>query len=177
MVDFKKLKNKWNKSGEIPEWYSTNSLQFFMNKYSYKGESVLSRDKTIAKYLADNMPLVYPSWWEKDEYTKGKSYVEVFFNMIWDGYAIMSTPVKANAGLPERGMTVSCSGSTMGNNLASQYDTYTETAILTKFAHGTSVNVDEWLSEGTPLGEGEFSAGTLPIVQDIRRVSDTVTQG
>lgn len=63
-MSFKDLKKKWMSEGEIPNWYSTNSLQFFMNKYSYKGESVKSRDKAIAKYLAENSAETYPEWWK-----------------------------------------------------------------------------------------------------------------
>ena len=51
-VDYKKLKNKWKEQGEIPSWYSTNALQFFMDKYSYQGESVKSRYETVNKMLA-----------------------------------------------------------------------------------------------------------------------------
>ena len=49
-VNYRELKEKWKAEGEIPEWYSTNALQFFMDSYSYKGESVRSRDKTTCKY-------------------------------------------------------------------------------------------------------------------------------
>ena len=62
VIDYRSLKEKWKKEGEIPEWYSTNALQFFMDSYSYKGESVKSRDSTTCKYLAENSPSVYPDW-------------------------------------------------------------------------------------------------------------------
>ena len=51
-INYKQLKEDWKMSGEIPEWYPTNSLQFFMESYSYKNESVLSRDKTTCEWLA-----------------------------------------------------------------------------------------------------------------------------
>ena len=79
----KKLKKKWKKEGEIPQWYTTNSLQFFMDSYSYKGESVKSSDATIAKYLAKYAPKNKPNWWEDNPYTQGKDWEEVFFNLIF----------------------------------------------------------------------------------------------
>lgn len=177
-LDFRKLKEQWKAVGEIPAWYSTNSLQFFMNKYSFSGESVRSRDKAIAKYLAENSPKVKPDWWEEDEYTKGKSYEEVFFNLIYtDGYAVPSTPLKANAGLPDRGMTVSCSGQKLGNNIASKYLNNAEIAIFTKFAHGTSIDLSSWLHEGAAIGEGDVSEGVMPIVDLYQSTTGEVTQG
>lgn len=178
VINFKELKNKWKASGDIPEWYSSNSLQFFMNKYSFEGESVKSRDTAIAKYLAENSPNVYPDWWEQDEYTKGKTWFEVYFNLIFkDGFAVCSTPLKANGGLPERGMTVSCSRQHLSNNIASKYLNNAETAIFTKFAHGTAITIDDWLHEGAEIGEGDFSEGIMPIVEMVNTTTSAVTQG
>ena len=81
-LDYRKLKDEWKQKGEIPDWYSTNALQFFMDKYSYRGETVRSRDTAVAKYLAKHAPSVYPDWWEEDEYTQGKTYEQVFFDVI-----------------------------------------------------------------------------------------------
>ena len=175
-MSFKDLKKKWMSEGEIPNWYSTNSLQFFMNKYSYKGESVKSRDKAIAKYLAENSAEAYPEWWESDPYTAGKTYEEVYFNAIYtDGFAIPSTPLKANAGVPKRGMTVSCSRQYVENNIASKYLNNAETAIFTKLSHGCSVTVDDWLAEGDPIGEGDFSEGVVPIIEMIKNTTLEIT--
>ena len=91
-----------------------------MDKYSYEGESVKSRDKAVAKTLAKFAPEQKPDWWEDDEYTKGKSYEQVFFDVIWDGFVVPSTPLKANSGIPTRGLTVSCCGQDMGNSVASK---------------------------------------------------------
>ena len=38
--NYKGLKEELLSKGEIPEWYSTNALQFFMDKYSYNGENI-----------------------------------------------------------------------------------------------------------------------------------------
>ncbi len=176
--DFKSLKRKWKAEGEIPVWYTSNSLQFFMNKYSFEGESVRSRDEAIAKYLAENSPNVKPDWWELDPYTAGLSYEQVYFNLIYrDGYAVPSTPLKANAGLPDRGMTVSCSGQKLGNNIASKYLNNAEIAVFTKFAHGTSIDISSWLHEGAAIGEGDVSEGVMPIVDLYQSTTGEVTQG
>lgn len=178
IIDFRSLKNEWKQAGEIPEWYSTNSLQFFMESYSYKGETVKSRDTTIAKTLAKFSSSVYPEWWEEDEYTKGKTYEEVFFNAVWDGYVILSTPLKANAGLPERGLTVSCCGQHMGNSVASKAFIRGELEVLIKNSHGCSMDVSSWLSEGTVYdNDGNISAGIIPVINDMQDSTTDINQG
>lgn len=176
-VDYKALKDKWIAEGEIPDWYSTNSLQFFMNKYSNNGESVRSRDSAVAKYLAENCVKEYPEWWESDPYTKGKTKEQVYFNAIWDGFVVPSTPLKANGGVKDGGCTVSCSISKIDDRIASAYGFCGELAVLTKLAHGTSVDMSSWPCRGTDLGDGNRSEGTLPILKNYRNVIDQIKQG
>lgn len=182
-IDYRSLKDKWKQQGEIPVWYSTNALQFFMEKYSYKGESVKSRDKAIAKYLASHAPKdkkgnwIYPDWWNVDLYTAGLTYEEVFFNAIWDGYLVPSTPLKANGGLPERGMSISCSLQHLSNSVSSKSFVRGELEQLIKNAHGCSVVLDDWISEGTIYSDdGNISAGIIPIIEDFQKVTEEICQ-
>ena len=175
--DYRKMKEEMKETGVIPNWYSTNALQFFMDKYSYEGENVKSRDKTVAKTLAQFAPDVKPDWWEEDEYTKGKSYEEVFFNVVWDGYAVPSTPLKANSGIPSRGLTVSCCGQHMNNNLASKAFVRGELEVLIKNSHGCSLSVSDWLSEGTVYdSDGNISDGIIPVINELQKSTQEVSQ-
>lgn len=177
-LDYRKLKDEWKQKGEIPVWYSTNALQFFMDKYSYQGETVRSRDTTVAKYLAKYAPTVYPDWWEEDGYTKGKTYEQVFFDVVWDGFAVLSTPLKANAGLPQRGLTVSCCGQHMGNSVASKAFIRGELEVLIKNSHGCSMSVSDWLAEGTVYDkDGNISAGIEPVIDDMQKSTFEINQG
>ena len=178
-VDYKKLKKKWKKEGEIPEWYSTNALQFFMDSYSYKGESVKSRDSTIAKYLAKYAPKNKPDWWEDNLYTQGKDWEEVFFNLIFtDGFAVLSTPLKANGGLPERGMPISCSGQTLSNSIASKSFITGELEQLLKNAHGCAISMEDWLAEGDVYdADGNMSHGILPLIDEYQQKTEDTVQG
>ena len=178
-VDYRKLKDEWKAKGEIPEWYSTNALQFFMDKYSYMGESVKSRDKTIAKYLAENAPDMYPDFWEEDEYTKGKTWEEVFFDLIFtDGFAVLSTPLKANGGLPDRGMPISCSGQTLSNSIASKSFIAGELEQLIKNAHGCAIAMEDWLAEGDVYdADGNISEGIVPLILRYQEDTELTNQG
>ena len=179
ITNYKKLKEDWKAAGEIPEWYSTNALQFFMESYSYNGESVLSRDTTTCEYLAKHAPKVKPDWWGKDPYTKGKDWKEVFLNLVfYDGYAVFSTPLKANGGLPERGMPISCSGQTLGNSIASKSFIRGELEQLIKNAHGCAISLEDWLAEGTVYdADGNMSEGIVPLIKDFQQVTEEINQG
>jgi ribonucleoside-diphosphate reductase alpha chain len=177
-VSYKELKKKWISEGEIPPWYSTNALQFFMQKYSYRQESVRSRMMAVATYLEKYAPHIKPDWWEEDEYTKGKTWGEVFFNLNWDGYAVPSTPLFANAGVPDRGMTVSCSGQDLQNSIASKSFMIGELEQLIKNSHGCSVSLEDWLAEGDIYdSDGNISEGILPIIKEIQEKTASTNQG
>ena len=177
-VDYKKLKNKWKEQGEIPSWYSTNALQFFMDKYSYQGESVKSRYEAVNKMLATFAPKVYPIWWDEDVYFKGLTYEQAFNKLAWDGYAVYSTPLLANGGLTNRGLTVSCSGQHMGNSVASKAFIRGELEILIKNSHGCSMDVSHWLSEGTVYdSDGNISSGIIPNISEMQESTEAINQG
>ena len=175
-IDYKKLKNKWLKHGEIPKWLSSNGVQLFCEKYSYKGDTFKQRLQSVAKHLAKRAPKVYPEWWGSDPYTTGKTYEEVFFNVQWDGYVTGSTPLIANSET-DRGMTVSCSGQYMKPTIYHSNDMVTELAVLSKYGHGTSVVLSDWPSEGMDLGDGNKSAGVMPQIKKLIAEIDLVTQG
>lgn len=176
-LDYSKLRKQLQKDGEVPAWYTTAGLQLFYEKYSWQNETVKSRMTSIAKTMASHAPKVYPAWWEEDTYTQGKTWEEVFFNTLWDGFISPSTPMMANAGLRKRGTTVSCAGGVVGNNLFDRYDAITEAAILTKHSHGTSYSIDAWPAEGEKLPRGGRSLGVMPLIRDFVNCMNEVTQG
>lgn len=177
MINYSNLRKDLQSKGEIPEWFTTAGTQLFYEKYSYHNETVKSRFKSVAKAMAQHAPKVYPSWWETDKYTCGKTWEEVFFSTLWDGYISCSTPMLANAGIRKRGTTVSCAGGYVGNNLFDRYNAITEAAVLTKHSHGTSYSVDHWPAEGDKLKRGGRSLGVMPVVRDFITAMEEVTQG
>lgn len=175
-LDYSTLRKQLQQNKEAPDWFTTGGTQLFYEKYSYKNETPRARFKTIARCLANHAPAVYPDWWEADKYTAGKTYPEVFFDVMWDGYVSASTPLLANGGLRKRGTTVSCAGGYVGNNLYDRYNAITEAAILTKHSHGTSYSIDHFPHEGAELKRGGNSLGVMPLVHDFISCMDEVTQ-
>lgn len=177
VVNYSALRKRLQKEGEVPSWFTTAGLQLFYEKYSWQNETVKSRFTTIAKTMAQHAPKEYPDWWEQDVYTKGTTWEQAFFNIMWEGFVSCSTPMLANAGLRKRGTTVSCSSGYVGNNLFDRYDSVTEASILTKHSHGTSYSIDDWPSEGTELSRGGNSLGVMPLIRDYINAMNEVTQG
>lgn len=175
-MDYSTLRKQLQEAKEAPQWFTTGGIQLFYDKYSYQNETPKSRFKTIARALAAHAPATYPTWWEADPYTKGKEYVDVFFDAMWDGFISPSTPLLANGGIRKRGTTVSCAGGYVGNNLYDRYNAITEAAILTKHSHGTSYSIDSWPAEGAKLSRGGRSLGTVPLIRDFIFCMDEVTQ-
>ena len=177
-VNYRKLKDEWKKQGRIPEWYSSNALQFFMETYSYEGEDVKTRDETTNAWLAKFAPEVYPDWWYEDEYFKGLTWEQAFNKLDWDGFTIKSTPLKANGGLPQRGLTVSCCGQDFKNSIAAKAFARGELEVLIKNSHGCSMTVSDWLAEGVVYdSDGNRSHGILPIIDELQEATGAINQG
>ena len=177
MIDYSAMCKDLQNNGEIPNWFTTAGTQLFYEKYSYNNETVKSRFESVAAAMAQHAPRVYPSWWNEDSYTAGKTWQEAFFAVLWDGFVSCSTPMLANAGIRSRGTTVSCAGGYVGNNLYDRYNAITEAAVLTKHSHGTSYSIDHWPAEGDKLKRGGRSLGVMPIVRDFIAAMEEVTQG
>lgn len=177
MIDYSAKRKHLQSIGEVPMWYTTAGQQLFDEKYAWQGETVKSRFLSVAKALAQHAPKTYPEWWNLDSYTTGKTWEQVFFNTMWDGFVSPSTPLLANGGLRKRGTTVSCAGGYMPNSLAARYNIVTEAAVLTKHSHGTSYSIGDWPHEGAPLKRGGRSNGILPVIRDLVQCMDEVVQG
>lgn len=176
-VDYSALRKELQAQGEAPDWFTTAGIQLFYEKYSYRKESPKHRFKTIAKTMAKHAPKVYPEVWEEDPYTKGKTWEQAFFDVMWDAYVSCSTPMLANAGIRKRGTTVSCAGGYVGNQLFDRYNAITEAAVLTKHGHGTSYSITDWPHEGAKLARGGRSKGLIPLIRDFVNCMTEVTQG
>lgn len=80
--------------GLIPEWFTTDGLNFFKQKYQYEAASYKEQLQRIARTAAKHTKDVV--LWE-----------DKFFNLLWKGWLSPSTPVLSNMGT-SRGLPVSC---------------------------------------------------------------------
>jgi ribonucleoside-diphosphate reductase alpha chain len=160
-------RKKLQAEGLIPEWYTTAGLQLFAEKYEYEvnGRSVKGQFERIAKTAASRLPPgVYPEAEEK------------FFELFWKGWLSPSTPVLANMGT-NRGLPVSCSGSSIPDSVDGFYADRHSTAMLTKHGFGTSGYLGDIRPRGTPISVGGKASGVLPVFKGHVQAMRDVAQG
>ena len=156
-------RKKLQAEGKMPEWFSTGGWQMFKDKYLYQAEHPKEQYDRIAKTLACHTP--DPTKW-KDK----------FFEVLWNGWLSPSTPVLANTGT-SRGLTVSCAGSHISDDLGSIYEAKHEVAMLTKYGFGTASNLSSVRERGAPISVGGKALGTLPIIKGFQSDMEYVSQG
>lgn len=155
------LRKEWQDKGEAPIWMSTGGIQMLTEKYLMPNQTPRERYRIIANTAAQYLP--NSAQWE-----------ERFFNLFWNGWLSASTPVLSNMGT-NKGMAVSCSGSTIHDSINGFYSARKETAMLTKYGFGTSGYLGNIRSRGEPISSGGKASGVLPVykgfVQDMRDVA------
>lgn len=153
--------------GELPDWYTTQSWQMFKKKYAVPTErkGVKHRFETIAKTLAKHLPV-----------DMQEEYEAKFFDYMWKGYIIPSSPVYANCGT-DRGMVVSCSGQVVDDSIDGFYSALRESALLSKQAFGTSADFSNIRPRGSEFRGGGKANGAKDIIDDFFTMSSKVAQG
>jgi ribonucleoside-diphosphate reductase alpha chain len=150
--------------GKLPLWVTTAAWQILKDKYTTDEypdlHSIYKRiSTTAAKHMDDS------EHWQK-----------MFFNLMWNGWLALSTPVLANMGT-NRGCSVSCSGNYVGDSIYEFYESQKEVAVLSKNGFGTSSYIGGIRERGTPIRGGGLASGILPVLRDFVQLSRDVSQG
>lgn len=150
--------------GLLPEWFTTAGWQLFKAKYMHQDEAFYGQAKVIAEAAAKHMGKY------KEEYE------EKFFNLIWNGWLSCSTPILANMGT-DRGLPVSCAGNYTEDSVGSFYDSLKENAVLTQNGFGTSSYLGDIRPRGSKISKGGVASGVMPVIEDLKIMSQKVSQG
>lgn len=155
--------------GLAPKWMSTASYQLLTEK-SYLDTAETPKDMytRIAKRAAELTDFEIPA------YLGYATWFDAFFTIMWKGWLSPSTPVLTNMG-NERGHPIACSGTYIGDSIASFYDARKEIAQLTQRGYGTSWGLDPVRHRGSPISKGGTANGIMQpasgVVQDMKDVS------
>ena len=165
---YKKLseeRKEFQAKGLVPEWYTTAGLQMFKQKYEWQtnGKSVKGQFERIAKTAAKHVPML-------------KEAEQKFFELLWNGWLSPSTPVLANTGT-DRGLPVSCSGTSMEDSIDGFYSNLHEVAMLTKNGFGTATDLSNVRPRGSDISIGGKASGVLPVVKEHVQAMRNVAQG
>lgn len=97
-------------------------------------------------------------------------------------YISLSTPALTNFGRKKEGkntipLPASCNIVTVGDSIASIYQSIAETAMLSKLGAGVGTDFQLVTDKGTQLSEGFFSNSKLDWIEDTVRTAQKVSQG
>lgn len=149
--------------GVLPIWFTTNALITFEQKYLFEADNYSDQIKRICETLSKHTD--DPKKWNKK-----------FFEIIWNGWLALSTPVMANTGT-NRGMSVSCSGAYTEDSVAGFFDSYKEIALLSKSGFGTSAYLGDIRPRGTKYGVEGKADGIVPVIQGLTSTVRQISQG
>ena len=174
--NYSKERKELQKQGLAPQWMTTMGWQLFSQKY-LNGDCKNPKEQyqRIAKTLAKHAPKEYPEFWDKIDYWKGKTWEQVFFDTLYDGFISASTPMLTNTGT-DYGMSVSCSGSYVGDSIEEFYETRKQNALLTKEGFGTAVYLGDIRHRGSKMKNGEAN-GSQPVAEMFVDDAMKVSQG
>ena len=174
--NYSKERKELQKQGLCPDWMTTMGWQLFSQKY-LNGDCKNPKEQyqRIAKTLAKHAPKEYPEFWDKIDYWKGKTWEQTFFDTLHDGFISASTPMLTNTGT-DYGMSVSCSGSYVGDSIEEFYETRKQNALLTKEGFGTAVYLGDIRHRGSKMKNGEANGGQ-PVAEMFVDDAMKVSQG
>ena len=174
--NYSKERKQMQLEGVCPDWMTTMGWQLFSQKY-LNGDCKNPKEQyqRIAKTLAKHAPKEYPEFWDKIDYWKGKTWEQAFFDVLFDGFISASTPMLTNTGT-DYGMSVSCSGSYVGDSIEEFYETRKQNALLTKEGFGTAVYLGDIRPRGSKMKNGEAN-GSQPVAEMFVDDAMKVSQG
>lgn len=138
---------------DIPEWgnnslYLTTMLGGYLQNKETPKEAYNRIASTAATYL--NKPELFSK----------------FFEILWNGWLIPSTPVMSNFGT-NRGLPISCFGGYIGDSMYDIYRKNLEMAILSKHGGGTAYDFSEIRPKGALIKDGSNGTtdGIIPFMK------------
>ena len=143
-------------------WLTDLSKQFLERDYLVDGQTVDERVDEICR-AAENIL-------NKPEY--GAKFKEYFKK----GWYSLSTPIWTNFG-NERGLPISCFGSTIGDSMDSIAFTWAEVAMMTKYGGGTSATFGNLRPRGASIKKNGTSSGSVHFMQAFENLIQIVSQG
>lgn len=145
--ELKELKAK----GEAPEHLKWFSWAMIKEDYLYKAKTPKERYSQISEAAASYLPSDKKLWEKR------------FFDAIWNGWLIPSTPVLGNLAT-DRGLSVSCSGSVINDSMQDIAYTDYEIKMLSKAGFGTAALLNT-RPGNSPISTGGFTNPTTDWVE------------
>ena len=159
-------RKKLQSEGLLPNWLTTSAWQMLKEKYTTEEHPDLySIYKRVSATAAKHLPLELR-----------EEYEHKFFNLMYNGWLALSTPVLSNMGT-DRGCAVSCSGNFIGDDVYEFGNSIREIGVLSKHGFGTSSCLSDIRPRGATIRSGGRASGIAPLLDSHVRLSRFISQG
>lgn len=150
------------KDGKAPLWLKEEGFKTLSGGYLLPDEKPVDMYSRVAKAAAKNL--------------KRPDLEEDFFEIIWNNWLCLATPVASNLGT-DRGLPISCNSIHIGDSIDSIFTKNHELAILSKNGAGVGIYLGDVRGRGASIkGNGE-SEGIVPWAKVYDTTCLSVSQG
>ncbi len=147
---------------QVPEWMSQEAVDTLSRGYLWQAETPRGMWERVANNAARIL--------------KRDDIAQDLFDVLWNGYIGLATPVASNFGTP-RGLPISCYSVHLSDSVQSIYSHLKEVAALSKNGGGVGVYFGDIRPAGSPITSGGKSTGTVPWAQQYDLAASVVSQG
>lgn len=146
-------------------WLTDLSQKFLEKDYLLEGQSLDDRVDIICETAERKLNKPYFSGFRKK-----------IKRVIKKGWCSLSTPIWSNFGT-DRGLPISCYGSTVNDSMASILETHAEVGMMTKLGGGTAVYFGNLRGRGSPIKNNGESSGSVHFAKMLDTLITTISQG
>lgn len=144
------------------EWLNENSRNFLKGGYLKEGVSAEQRLKEISDHAEKILGI--------------EGFSDKFYTYLSKGYYSLSSPVWSNFG-NKKGLSISCFGSSINDNMANILYTHGEVGMMSKFGGGTSGYFGNLRHRGAPISDNGKSSGAVHFMNMFESLIDVASQG
>lgn len=144
------------------EWLNENSRNFLKGGYLKEGVNAEQRLKEISDHAEKILGI--------------KGFSDKFYTYLSKGYYSLSSPVWSNFG-NNKGLSISCFGSNIDDNMASILYTHGEVGMMSKFGGGTSGYFGNLRHRGAEIKDNGKTSGAVHFMKMFETLIDVASQG
>lgn len=150
------------KQGEAPEFLTEIGYKTLLGGYLLPNETPKGMWTRVARTAANIL--------------KKPELEEKFFNMLWNGWVGLATPVASNLGA-NRGLPISCYSISPMDSTSSILQKGHELAMLTKNGGGVGIYMGDLRPAGSKISAGGTSEGMIPFAKIYDSIAVGISQG
>lgn len=150
------------KDGRAPLWLKEEGYKTLTNGYLLPDEAPIDMYRRVATSMS--LRLNRPNLFQD------------FFDIIWNNWLCLATPVAANLGT-DRGLPISCNSIHVGDSVDSIFGKAHELAMLSKNGAGVGIYLGDIRGRGAPIKGNGKSEGIIPWAKVYDTTCISVSQG